>query len=151
MTKYNEDAHRLLAEQDPPLAPALYASIRVIGNMFMVVMQYVSPSEVNDLVELPPRPNPGAIRQHISNALDLLHAKQFVFGDLREQNVSYLPDDRILLVDFDGVGVHGTSRYSACLNPRAGLGVDRNQIMEKSHDIQNLERLMERLSERLIR
>ena len=34
------------------------------------------------------------------------------------------------------------------LTPQAGLGVDRLQIMEKSHDLDNLERLMDRLSKR---
>ena len=89
-TKYNEDAHRLLAEQDPPLAPALHACICVIGDLFMVVMQYVSPSEGNDLVELPPRPNLGAIHQHISNALELLHARDFVFGASESRENTFL-------------------------------------------------------------
>ncbi|KAF9787380.1 hypothetical protein BJ322DRAFT_1055045 [Thelephora terrestris] len=146
-TKYNEGAHRLLASQTPPLTPTLHACVRVIGDMFMVVMQYISPSDGMALADiLPPRPNADAVRPHISKALDLLHAKEFVFGDLREQNVMYLSDGRILLVDFDGVGVHETSRYSVCLNPEAGLGVRRNQIMEKSHDLENFERLMRRLS-----
>ncbi|KAF9787382.1 hypothetical protein BJ322DRAFT_1107440 [Thelephora terrestris] len=147
-TKYNEGAHRLLASQTPPLAPTLHACVRVIGDMFMVVMQYVSPSDGMALADIPePRhPNADAVRPHISKALDLLHAKEFVFGDLREQNVLYLSDGRILLVDFDGVGVHETSRYSVCLNIEAGLGVRRNQIMDKSHDLENFERLMRRLS-----
>jgi hypothetical protein len=146
-TKYNEDAHRLLAEHDPPLAPALHACVRVIGDMFMVVMQYISPSDGISLADIPlPCPNPGAVRQQISTALGILHANEFVFGDLRRQNVLYLSDGRILLVNFAGVGVHGTSRYSVCLDLDAGLGVRRNQIMEKSHDLENLERLMERLS-----
>ena len=60
----------------------------------------------------------------------------------------YLPEGggRALLVDFDGVGRHGKDRYSACLNPDVGLGVDGFQVMKKSHDIQNFEKLMERLS-----
>ena len=42
--KYNEDAHRLLADQNPPLAPALYSCTRVIGDMYMVVMEYIPES-----------------------------------------------------------------------------------------------------------
>jgi hypothetical protein len=48
----------------------------------------------------------------------------------------------VLLVDFDGVGKHGEDRYSACLNEDTPLGVRRLQIMEKSHDEENLERLI---------
>ena len=52
-------------------------------------------------------------------------------------------DERhVLFVDFDPVCRHGVDRYSACLNPEAGLGVDKLRIMQKSHDIKNLERLM---------
>ena len=59
----------------------------------------------------------------------------------------YLEEEgRALLVDFDNVGRDGKDRYSACLNPDAGLGMDRLQIMEKSHDTENMGRLMDRLS-----
>jgi len=37
--KYNEVAHRLLADHDPPLAPILYHCMRVIGGLYMVVME----------------------------------------------------------------------------------------------------------------
>ena len=47
-----------------------------------------------------------------------------------------------MLVDFDGVSQDGKDQYSACLNRAAGLGMDKLQIMEKSHDLDNLERLM---------
>ena len=43
--KYNKDAHHLLAKNDPPLAPTLHSCTRVIGDLFMVVMQYISESE----------------------------------------------------------------------------------------------------------
>jgi len=122
--KYNPDAHKILAGHNPPLAPALHYCAPVIGDMYMVVMEYVS------------------------KALKLLHDRELVFGDLREQNVLYLPEGggRAMLVDFDNVGRDGKDRYSACLNPDAGLGVGRLQIMEKSHDAKNMERLLERLS-----
>ena len=141
--KYNEVAHRLLAEHDPPIAPALYSCTCVIGDMFTVAMQYISASEGAPLRggSLPP-PALEAVRRDISQALKLLHRQDFVFGDLQESNVLYSPEDgHALLVDFDDVGRHGVDRYSACLNPGAGLGVQRLQIMEKSHDVENLKRL----------
>jgi hypothetical protein len=140
--KYNVFAHRLLAEHDPPLAPALYSCKRVIGDMFMVVMQYIPKSEGTSLHNDPLSPPLEVIRRDVSRALELLHGENLVFGDLREVNVLYLPKERrALLVDFDRVGKDGEDRYSACLNPDAGLGVDRLQIMEKNHDLKNLERL----------
>jgi len=146
--KYNAAAHRLLASHDPPLAPALYSCKRVIGDMFMVIMEYIPNSKGASLYGaslLPPALE--SVRQGVSQALDLLHGQNLVFGDLRELNVLYLPEeDRVLLVDFDGVGRDGEDRYSACLNHEVGLGVVRLQIMEKSHDDENFKRLMDRLS-----
>ena len=61
-----------------------------------------------------------------------------------------MPEDggRALLIDFDRVGHDGGDRYSASLNPGpdVGLSVARLQIMGKSHDTENFERLVDRLS-----
>lgn len=45
----------------------------------------------------------------------------------------------------DGVGQDRIDRYSCCLNPETGPGVDRWQIMERSCDDDNLEKLVTRL------
>ena len=150
--KYHEDAHNLLASTDPPLAPALHFCTRVVGDMYMVVMEQVPKAKGQSLfVAPPPQSALEGIWKDIDRALNLLHEKDLVFGDLREPNVLYLPEGegRALLVDFDGVGRDGKDRYSACINPEAKLGVARGQIMEKEHDRRNLERLMGRLKERL--
>jgi hypothetical protein len=149
--RYHEDAHRLLAAQHPPLAPALHFCKRVIGDMYMVVMEYIPKSRGRPLSSLLPRQSSSkAVDLGVTKALNLLHEEGLVFGDLRETNVLYLPEGegRVLLVDFDGVGQDGMDRYSASLNTKAGLGVRKWQIMEKSHDEKNLKRLMERLSAR---
>jgi len=59
--------------------------------------------------------------------------------------VHYSPEagGRAVLIDFDGVGKYGRDRYSPCL---ISLGVLRWQIMEKSHDESNLERIISWLS-----
>jgi len=53
-----------------------------------------------------------------------------------------------MLVDFDDVGLHGTDRCSIYLHPHTVgmLNVKGMQIMDRSHDLENLNRLMERLS-----
>ena len=149
--KYNEAAHRLLADHKPPLAPTLHSCTRVIGDMFMVVMQYVPGVPLLDVLLPLPAATHEAVRRDVSEALELLHGQDLVFGDLREANILYLPEDggRAMLVDFDGVGRDGEDRYSACLNLGLRFGVARLQIMEKSHDVKNFTRLMERLSEEL--
>lgn len=61
-------------------------------------------------------------------------------------NALYLPKDDRALIDFDGVGKNKEDRYSPCLDIHLGLGVDRWQIIEKSHDVANLERVMKLVS-----
>ena len=113
----------------------------------MVVMEYMSNAKTLDgcfeSFPLSPLPDAGALRRDLTKALNLLHERNFVFGDLWELNILYSPEDnRAFLVDFDGVGKHKEDRYSPCLNTKLGLGVDRWQVMEKSHDRANLERVM---------
>ena len=153
--EYNEAAHRLLAEQKPPLAPALYFCARVVGDMYMVVMEYIPDSSGRSIDRVPKgsplsQDLPHLVERNVSKALSLLHAKNWVFGDLREPNILCLedPDDnRVLLVDFDTVGEDGKSRYSALLNPEALFcdDVKRGQIMKKEHDSKHLEDILRRL------
>jgi len=151
--KYNEAAHRLLANHDPPLAPALYHCVRVIGGLHMVVMEYMSSAKPLHyfLLSSPPSPPPNAdvVHRDVRKALDLLHEQNWVFGDLRQINVLYSSEDeRAFLVDFDWVGKHKVDRYSPCLNNTLGLGVDKWDLMRKSDDDANLENVMEWLSKK---
>jgi len=149
--KYNDAAHRLLAEHDPPLAPALYHCVRVIGGLYMVVMEYMSNAKPLHYFLLlsprPPPPNADVVRRDVRKALDLLHGQDFVFGDLRQINVLYSSnDERAFLVDFDWVGKHKVDRYSPCLDTRLGLGVGKWDLMRKSDDDANLKKVMQWLS-----
>jgi len=150
--KYNKTAHLSLSKHIPPLAPALYSCTPVVGGLQMVVMEYLSDAKplYHFLAQSPrpPTPNVRAVRRDVAAALKILHENDFVFGDLREANVLYSPEagGRAFLIDFDGVGKHGRDRYSPCLNFELGLGVLRWQIMEKSHDESNLERIISWLS-----
>ena len=73
---------------------------------------------------LSPLPDTSAVRRDpmILKAPNLLHERKFVFGDLRQLNILYPPeDDRAFLVDFDGVGKHKEDRYTPCLNTESRL------------------------------
>ena len=153
-TKYHEGAHRLLANQVPPLAPALHFCAPVVGGMYMIVMECIPRSTRRPISSYFSTGGPPgllqAVERDVPQALKLLHEKNWVFGDLRAPNILYLPGSdggRVLLVDFDGVGVDGEGRYSACLNPEAGFcaSVERGGLMRKEHDLENLEQLLERL------
>ena len=82
-TKHHEKAHRLLAGNN--LAPTLYFCTRVVGDIYMVVMEYVpKPKGQSHYTALPPSLSAlGVIHRGIDQALDLLHEEGLVFGDLR--------------------------------------------------------------------
>ena len=153
-TKYHADAHRLLADHNPPLAPALHFCAPVVGDMYMIVMEYIPESAGRSVHSyFSTGGSPGllqAIERDVSQALKLLHERNWVFGDLRAPNILHLPGSdggRVLLVDFDGVGVDGEGRYSTCLNHAAGFcaSVQRGGVMRKKHDLENLKGLLGRL------
>ncbi|KAF9645848.1 hypothetical protein BDM02DRAFT_397705 [Thelephora ganbajun] len=130
--KYHEDPHCLLADQDPPLAPALYFCACVIGGVYVVVVEYIRKSGGQSIDgSPPPQPVPAVVRLDVPKSLGLLHERFLVFGNLRETNLLYLPEGggRVSFVDFDGVCLNGMDRYSACLNLATRLGVSRWQVM----------------------
>ena len=159
---YHEGAHRLLADQNPPLAPALYSCTRVTGGFYMVVMEYIPKTRGRSISPyastdgspvLPLQLLAEVVHRDVAKALWSLHKQGLVFGGLRESNLLYLPEDggRTLLVDFDGVGRDAVDRYSPCLDPVAAmeLGVMAWGIMKQAHDRENFKRLMDRLSRRI--
>jgi hypothetical protein len=153
-SRYNQVAHRLLFDQELPLAPALYSCTRVIGDLTMVVMEYLEDARPLHWFFSPfstgtTLPKVDIVRRDLEKALQVLHKDDFVFYDLRQANVLYSPKDggRTFLVDFDGVGKDGKDRYSPCLNPNLDLGVSGSQIMRKSHDLSNLEKVVKWLSD----
>jgi RIO-like serine/threonine protein kinase len=94
---YNEAAHRLLAEVE--LAPKLHFCERVIGNLYMVVMDRVDGKSIWQL-QKDKMPVPAIVFERVSDAVRLLHEKYIVFGDLRDPNILYdASEGRVVLVD----------------------------------------------------
>ncbi|KAI1797089.1 hypothetical protein LXA43DRAFT_911505 [Ganoderma leucocontextum] len=148
--KYGEAAHRLLAEQDPPLAPKLYWCGEVIIGKTMVVMEelgrgkrHIYPRKYNtDDIEI--------IRRDIRRALDVLHENGLVHGDVRDPNM-VIAHGRGYLIDFDSAGEEGVARYPESLNPEVAwfesiaakdLALRR---IRKEHDNFRFERTVEEL------
>jgi hypothetical protein len=139
--RYNERAHRLLAESD--FAPRLHFCERVIGDLYMVVMDRVGGKSIWQLHE-DKEPVPAIVFRSVKDAIDLLHKNDIVFGDLRDPNMVYdASEARVILVDFDWPGKDGESRYPATLNPSNAWAEDVSpySIMHKAHDLWQLNRL----------
>ena len=74
---YNEVAHRLLADVD--LVPELHFCERVIGDLYMVIMDRVDGMSVWQLQE-EKKPVPAIVLKNIEKAVDILHEEDIVFG-----------------------------------------------------------------------
>ncbi|KAF4622181.1 hypothetical protein D9613_009643 [Agrocybe pediades] len=138
--RYNADAHRHLA--DAGFAPALHFCEDVVGGLVMVVMEWVDAKPLAYEIPL-------TVLDKITDAVNILHAKDIVFGDLREQNILYnASSGRLVLVDFDWAGEHGKGKYPPHINmahvgPRRiwARGVMPYGVMEKEHDLWQIRRM----------
>jgi hypothetical protein len=77
--RYNEAAHRLLAEAQ--LAPKLHFCGRVVGDLYVIVMDRVDGMSVWQLQE-DKTPIPSIIGKKVEEAVRLLHKRDIVFGNL---------------------------------------------------------------------
>ena len=140
--RYSEVAHRLLAMAG--LAPRLHSCHRIIGDLYMVVMEHVDGKSVWQLRE-EKMPLPAIISEEVSKAVGLLHENNIVFGDLRDPNILYAESkNRVVLVGFDWPGQDGESRYPATFNSSNAWeeGVSPCSIMRKAHDLWQVQRLV---------
>jgi len=144
-TRYNEEAHRLLAEHQ--LAPRLHVCARVVGNLYMVVMDRVDGKSIWQL-QVEGTPVPSVVSKKVEEAVKLLHDNDIVIGDLRDPNILYVAskgegEGCVVLVDLDWSAKDDVGRYTAALNTNHAWCEDVHPygIMRKFHDLWQLNRL----------
>jgi hypothetical protein len=145
--RYGIAAHRLLA---PHFAPDVlyygpvgqHKGSPSYGKYQMVVMEWIKGESAGVLKKqeiLPP-----TFRRDVGEAVKCLHMANYVFGDLRHQNIMVCHDGTIKLVDFDWASIHGQGKYPAKMNFKAirwPRGVGPGEIMLMEHDIEMLDSL----------
>jgi serine/threonine protein kinase len=149
--RYGEGAHRLLAAAG--LAPKLlyYGPLKFGGDddapsyqsISMVVMEYV---EGETLAVAKGSMDEGMIekvRSEIRRALELLHIRGLVFGDLRLPNVLITKDGEVKLIDFNWAGMAGQAKYPCTLSVGIAWaeGVKAMSVMKTEHDLAMLQKL----------
>ncbi|KAJ6580104.1 hypothetical protein DFH09DRAFT_1077012 [Mycena vulgaris] len=131
---YNVELHQLVAKEKA--APGLlYCSQESsVGNLWVVVMQYIPQTRK--------APASNAFEK-LRTTVNKMHAKQFVFGDLRQPNVLIDQDGSLLLIDFDWSGRVGTKHYPMRINKSLDwpIGVEGGGEITREHDLSNLEKL----------
>ncbi|OSD04890.1 hypothetical protein PYCCODRAFT_1423837 [Trametes coccinea BRFM310] len=131
--KYCEEAHAMLANASPPMAPKLrYCKYEPSVQMYVVIMDYVEGLEAQTKLSRPSHTS------SLRTAIQALHGRGFVYGDLREPNV-LIVEDEIRLIDFDWAGVEGVARYPSTIYlDRKEIewhsGVVRGGLVKKEHD-----------------
>lgn len=116
--RYSMQAHRLLAESNPPLAPKLHFCAELAGGVTMVVMDLV-PGE-SAFYPYRHKELPSTIMEDMEQAVAVLHSAGLVHGDLRRSNVVVCEraGGKVggMLIDFDWAGVDGQVCYPILLN-----------------------------------
>jgi serine/threonine protein kinase len=150
--RYGERAHRVLAEEG--LAPKILycGSPRLedsegqpsYHSLLMVVMEYVNGEPLFSAKLGANTETLQRVRDEVRRALDLLHSKGLVFGDLRPPNVMVTNATEVKLIDFDWAGEHGQAKYPHLISPNVDwpAGVRALDIIEYSHDLDMLDRLL---------
>lgn len=146
---YNSDAHKLLAEAG--LAPELlydgtaHPEDQPGPDHIMIVMEFINGVDLGRFLEYHA---PECASADVDKALELLHAQDFVFGDLRNPNIMLVQDSDgtvtgAKLVDFDWCGRHSEGRYPLSMNPGIvwAKGAGPGELMDKRHDIEMRKKL----------
>ena len=136
--RYNSEAHNICAAEG--YAPELIA-VNDVGDWKMVAMEFI---EGDILQELGGKPSNSVFHQ-IESAIQLLHNHNFVFADLRMNNVMVKKSNqKVMLIDFDWTGRETEDCYPPFMNhiqvdwPE---GVEDDKPLKKEHDLIWLERI----------
>jgi len=108
-----------------------------IGPLRMVVMDRITQVAKRNAW-------PKGAWEQVRNAIDALHEKNLVFGDLREPNVLF-SGGKVFLIDFDWAGKEGEARYPRRLLSQgkwpAELRKLGGQLITYDHDFCMLDKL----------
>ena len=150
VNRYGERAHQVLAEAGlaPKLLycgpPQLDMGQPSYHPLCMVIMEYVNGLTLAEAKCKLDETTAGRVRKEVERALDLLHTKGLVFGDLRPPNVMITEAKEVKLIDFDWAGEYGQVMYPYLISPSVDwpAGVKPLDVIEFAHDKIMLNRLL---------
>ena len=127
---YGEAAHRLLASDG--FAPKLINCHSLPGGWYAVVMDKLEGHSITETTDVSDK-----VKQSLRKAVNLMHEKNYVHGDLRPQNM-LIVDETVCILDFDWADTEGTATYPPELNMDSDCnwhpGVKPEGKILKEHD-----------------
>ncbi|PRP73428.1 hypothetical protein PROFUN_16701, partial [Planoprotostelium fungivorum] len=127
---YNTEAHMSCT----PFSPQIRAVIKQLFGWTYVIMDYVAgvtPTEV-------PEEKRAVVKESVNKAINRMHEKGFVHGDLRPCNILVRQQDCfVYIIDFDYSGKEGEAKYPYFLNTkdiRWPDGVASGKVITQQHD-----------------
>ena len=129
---YSKEVHELLAGEG--FAPELYAV-----EDLAVVMEYLSGWTMlhckNDEEQQ-------IYKEGLRTAIDLIHGRSFVHGDIRAPNVLVSDDDKIKIIDFDHCGKNKVEVYPREWKPMI-KDAKEGDVLRKEHDNYMFDRIFD--------
>ena len=132
--RYGIDVHRCLSEVSQ--APEIFEFRELPGEWYVIVMDKINGVDSMD----------GRHIVALRKVLDTLRDNNFVHGDLRRQNIIFLEDGTVRIIDFDWAGRSGQATYPTFLNPKISWheGTTPDGFIEQDHDVFLVDQLCQR-------
>ncbi len=137
--KYGNDAHLVCAKLG--IAPKLFGFEKVAGGWFMIVMEYLDGYQT-----IPKNPSV-QVQQQIYTAMQKMHQRGYIHGDLRDLNIlteTTNGNTKVIFIDYDWADKDEKATYPSFLNleiPRHHNVSSGGHIM-REHDEFMVNRLM---------
>lgn len=135
---YSKEVHECLANRVRPLAPKLWYCQRIpeLGDWWAIVMDYVEECSMETR-----KMDKEQVKRDVRDAVDALHGKNLVHGDLRWANI-LITEDKTMVVDFDWAGTEGQVTYPASRNREIKWPEDSTVLgsIMHEHDLEMLKK-----------
>ena len=118
------------------------------GPIIMVVMKKdASFTTLHEALKKESLKLPQEVVKNLTSAVEFLHEKDFVHGDIRPPNVLVNDKGEIKLIDFDWAGREGCAIYPSLLNGNVGWpeGATAGKKITKKHDTFMLQKIVKKI------
>jgi RIO-like serine/threonine protein kinase len=78
------------------------------------------------------------VRSEVQRAIEALHVRKLVFGDLRSPNVMITKMNEVKLIDFNWAGEEGQARYPSVISSDIKWAADVETLLKRRRTLANI-------------